>query len=52
MKPTYREIANSFHLWQEYADPSGHDTEEQFNATSEEQKIAFLIRCFGPESED
>lgn len=49
MHPSYQEIATSFHLWQVYADPSGHDTEEDFNAASEEAKVAFLVQCFGKE---
>lgn len=48
---TYSEIANSYSLWMEYADPSGHDTEAAFNAKSEQEKIQFLVACFGPEEE-
>lgn len=49
--PTYEEIAKSFELWREYVDPSGHDTEEKFNAMDVEAKIAFQVRCFGPEED-
>ena len=48
---TYSEIANNYRLWMEYADPSGHDTEKAFNAKTEQEKIAFLVSCFGPENE-
>lgn len=46
---SYSEIANSYSLWAEYADPSGLDTEESFNAKSEREKIEILVSCFGPE---
>lgn len=49
-KPTYAEIANSFALWMEYVDPSGHDTQEKFDSMSTEEKIAFQEKCFGPEA--
>ena len=48
---SYSEIANSYALWMEYADPSGLDSEEAFNAKTEAEKIAFLVSCFGPEQE-
>jgi hypothetical protein len=50
-KPTYEEIATNFKLWMEYADPTGYDTEWSFNQSSVEDKINFLIGCFGPETE-
>lgn len=46
---SYSEIANNYSLWMEYADPSGMDTEESFNAKSAQEKIEFLVACFGPE---
>ena len=39
--PTRTEIAASFALWQEYCDPHGHTTEEEFDAMTIEEKIAF-----------
>lgn len=49
--PTYAEIAASFDLWIQYVDPSGCDTIETFEAMSVDEKIAFQVKCFGPESE-
>lgn len=46
---SYSEIANNYALWAEYVDPSGIDTEESFNAKTLEEKIDFMVRCFGPE---
>ncbi|NBW12075.1 MAG: hypothetical protein EBR82_28995 [Caulobacteraceae bacterium] len=51
MKPTHTnsEIATDYSLWRQYADPSGLDSEAEFNAKSTEEKIAFLVCCFGDE---
>lgn len=49
---SYQEIASNFHLWQVYADPSGHTSEAWFNDEPVEHKIAFLEHCFGAESDD
>ena len=49
MTKTYKEIANSYALWREYADPSGFDSEAEFDAKSEGEKMAFLVSCFGPD---
>ena len=43
--PTLLEIATNFALWQEYADPSGIDSEEQFNARSESENLQILQAC-------
>jgi hypothetical protein len=43
--PTLLEIATNFALWQEYADPSGIDSEEQFNARSASENLALLQQC-------
>lgn len=43
--PTLLEIATSFALWQEYCDPSGIDSEEQFNARSESENLQILQAC-------
>ena len=45
---TYEEIAESFELWGEYVDPSGCDTETDFNRMTVEEKIAIQVHCFGP----
>lgn len=47
--PTYEEIAKSFELWIQYVDPSGNDTFQDFESKSVEEKIAFQVKCFGPE---
>lgn len=43
--PTILEIATSFALWQEYSDPSGIDSEEQFDARSASENLALLQQC-------
>lgn len=50
MKPTYAQIAADYQLWMEYADPSGYDSEAQFNEKTIAEKIAFLKSCFGDEN--
>jgi hypothetical protein len=47
--PTYREISECFTLWMEYVDPSGIDTETEFNQMSTDTKIEILESCFGKE---
>lgn len=47
---TYLEIANSFPLWREFADPSGLDSEAAFDAMPIADRLDFLARCFGPET--
>jgi hypothetical protein len=50
MKPTYKEIATDFAPWGEYVDPSGlFKREEEFDTMTVEQKIRFMIGCFGSE---
>ena len=44
---TYEEIAQSYVLWGEYADPCGTDSYEKFNAMSVQDKVAILETCFG-----
>ena len=46
---SYEEIAASYTLWMEYADPSGIDSESEFAAKSIPEKIEFLKLCFGEE---
>jgi hypothetical protein len=43
--PTLLEIATNFALWQEYADPSGIDSEEQFDARSDSENLQLLQEC-------
>lgn len=49
-KPTYREIASSYPLWQEYVDTDGRMTEGEFNATPIENLIQMQEDAFGPEA--
>lgn len=44
-KYTNAEIAADYRLWMEYADPSGEDSQEAFDARSVEDKIAILEAC-------
>ena len=48
---TYAEIANDRRLWTEFADPLERDTDEQFSAWSEAEKIKILVDCFGTEAD-
>jgi hypothetical protein len=48
---SYSDIANSYALWAEFVDPLGLDSEAEFDAKSEAEKIAFLVACFGQEQE-
>ena len=41
-KHTYSEIANDYSLWSEYADPSGQDSREDFDAKTVREKVLFL----------
>jgi hypothetical protein len=49
-KHTNEELAENFNLWQEYVDPSGLTSREEFEAQSVEEKIAFIVSCFGNET--
>lgn len=44
-KYTNAQIAADFDLWMEYADPSGEDTREDFEARTLEENIAILEAC-------
>jgi hypothetical protein len=48
---TYREIAVSWELWQEYVDPGSQGTREKWDAMTIEERIAFQVACFGAEPE-
>lgn len=45
--PTYAEIAADYRLWEEYVDPSALQTEEDFDAMTIEERIKFMVECFG-----
>jgi hypothetical protein len=49
---TYKNIAADYSLWIEYVDTLGLDSEDTFNQQTVEEKIDFLVQCFGPELED
>lgn len=49
--PTYHEIATNYQLWQIYADPSGIDSQESFEAMSIGDKTDILEASFGMEWE-
>ena len=50
--PTRTEIACDFALWGEYVDPDGHTTEEEFDAMSVEEKVAFQREMWPHDLED
>lgn len=49
---TYQQIAESYVLWMEYVDTMGLDSEEEFEAKSVADKVAFMTACFGKEEPD
>lgn len=49
---TYAEIANSWALWIEYADPDGNMAREEFDAMTTDQKIALQVEAFGAQDND
>lgn len=44
--PTNEQIATNWKLWMEYADPSGVDTQEWFDATTVDEKLKILDSMF------
>jgi hypothetical protein len=48
-RPSYSEIASSFDLWQEYADPDATTSKEEFDAMGHDGRMALLVETFGPE---
>ncbi len=50
--PSYHAIAADWRLWQEYADPTGIDSKEQFDAMTVVEKVAILGESFGPEQRE
>jgi hypothetical protein len=51
IRPTYNKCASNFALWQEYIDPLGTTSEDEFNAMSHADRMAQIIDTFGPEPE-
>jgi hypothetical protein len=51
IRPTYNKCASDFTLWQEYIDPLGTTSEDEFNAMSHADRMAQIIDTFGPEPE-
>jgi hypothetical protein len=50
--PTNADICSDFRLWQEYVDPNGTITEEQFDEMSSEEKRQIIRDCFGDDEAD
>ena len=46
---SYADIAASLNLWREYVDPDMAFSDEQFNAMSIDERIAYQIGAFGTE---
>jgi len=50
--PTRTEIASNFALWQEYCDPHGHTTREEFDAMTVEEKVQFQRKMWPHDLKD
>lgn len=48
---SYSAIASSLELWQEYVDPDGTFSDEEFEAMSYDERIAIMVEAYGPEPE-
>lgn len=46
---TNLEIAQSWLLWSHYVDPSALMTEEEFSNWTLEERLSFIVGCFGQE---
>lgn len=46
---TYEQLASDLNLWQEYIDPNGYMSDEEFFWTPVEDKIGMIETAFGPE---
>lgn len=46
-KYTDEQIAESWELWQQYIDPQGTMTKDEFDAMSFDECLAMLHDCFG-----
>jgi len=49
MKHTNEQIANDWNLWNQYVNPSGAQTIEQWEALTISERIAIIVECFGNE---
>ena len=49
---TYAETAASLELWREYVDPDMAFSDEEFEAMSIDEKVAYQRETFGPEPTD
>jgi hypothetical protein len=49
---TYAETATAIDLWREYVDPDIAISDEEFEAMSIDEKIAYQRETFGPEPTD
>ena len=51
MSATYHEIASSYALWLQYADPMATTTEKEFCRLTTDERIQALTEAFGPEEQ-
>jgi hypothetical protein len=49
---TYADTAASLDLWREYVDPDMAFSDEEFEAMSIDEKVAYQRETFGPEPTD
>jgi hypothetical protein len=49
---TYADTASSLELWREYVDPDMAFSDEEFEAMSIDEKVAYQRETFGPEPTD
>ncbi len=49
---TYADTAASLELWREYVDPDMAFSDEEFDAMSIDEKVAYQRETFGPEPTD
>ena len=47
--PTYDQIASDIDLWYQYIDPDRHTTQLDWDNMSHEDKVKFIVDCFGYE---
>lgn len=51
MSPSYEQIAQNFSLWEEYIDPQGYMSEEEFRKLSVNKKVKIIHSIFGEETQ-
>lgn len=49
MTVTFQQIANSYALWLQYADPAATTSEAEFHQLTTDWKLQALVDAFGPE---